>query len=97
VLLRVDNLVKHYPVNQDTFNWQTFKLFSAKNTEKRYVKAVDGVSFDIRRGEIFGVVGESGCGKSSLGKTILQLTSLDKGQIYFSDTNLVNLPLIRKD
>ena len=96
VLLRVDNLVKHYPVNQDTFSWQTFKLFSAKNTEKRYIKAVDGVSFDIKRGEIFGVVGESGCGKSSLGKIILQLTSLDKGQIYFSDKNLVNLPSSEK-
>ena len=71
VLLRVDNLVKHYPVNQDTFSWQSFKLLSAKNIEKRYIKAVDGVSFDIKRGEIFGVVGESGCGKSSLGKTIL--------------------------
>ena len=96
VLLEVNNLVKYYPVNQDTFSWQTFKLFSAKNTEKRYVKAVDDVSFDIKRGEIFGVVGESGCGKSSLGKTILQLTSLDEGQIYFSDKNLVNLPLSEK-
>lgn len=96
VLLEVNNLVKYYPVNQDTFSWQTFKLFSAKNTEKRYVKAVDDVSFDIKRGEIFGVVGESGCGKSSLGKTILQLTSLDEGQIYFSDKNLVNLPSSEK-
>jgi ABC-type oligopeptide transport system ATPase subunit len=91
VLLRVNNLVKHYPVNQNKFSWQTFKLFNAKNSRKKYIKAVDGVSFNIKRGEIFGIVGESGSGKSSLGKTILQLTSLNGGQIYFSDKNLVNL------
>ena len=91
VLLRVNNLVKHYPVNQNKFSWQTFKLFNTKNSRKKYIKAVDGVSFNIKRGEIFGIVGESGSGKSSLGKTILQLTSLNGGQIYFSDKNLVNL------
>jgi oligopeptide/dipeptide ABC transporter ATP-binding protein len=55
-------------------------LFSRKISE---VKAVDGVSLTIRRGETFGLVGESGCGKTTLGKTIIRLFDPDSGKIFF--------------
>src|SRR5512137_741529 len=48
------------------------------------VKAVDGVSFDVRRGETLGLVGESGCGKSTTGRTILQLHRATAGQVFFT-------------
>ena len=56
-----------------------------------YVKAVDGVTFDVHRGETIAVVGESGCGKSSLMKTILGLYKPTKGEIVFDDKNLKDL------
>ncbi len=56
-----------------------------------YVKAVDGVTFDVHRGETIAVVGESGCGKSSLMKTILGLYKPTKGEIIFDDKNLKDL------
>ena len=55
------------------------------------VHAVDGVSFDIKQGETLGLVGESGCGKSTTGRTILQLYKPTSGDVYFKDTNLVKL------
>src|SRR5512137_762291 len=48
------------------------------------VKAVDGVSFDVRRGETMGLVGESGCGKSTTGRVILQLHRATSGQVFFT-------------
>ena len=62
ILLRVDNLVKHFPVLRGVFQRQVGA-----------VHAVDGISFDVHRGETFGLVGESGCGKTTAGRTILQL------------------------
>ncbi len=56
-----------------------------------YVKAVDGVTFDVHRGETIAVVGESGCGKSSLMKTILGLYKPTKGEIIFDNKNLKDL------
>jgi len=56
-----------------------------------YVKAVDGVSFVVKRGEIFGVVGESGCGKTTLGKGILRLLKPTGGHIYFEGKDIVHI------
>ena len=62
VLLSVDKLVKHFPIYRGVFQRQVGA-----------VHAVDGVSFDVYKGETLGLVGESGCGKSTAGRTILQL------------------------
>ncbi|MCH8834338.1 MAG: ABC transporter ATP-binding protein [Proteobacteria bacterium] len=56
-----------------------------------HVKAVDGVSFDIRRGETLGLVGESGCGKTTTGRCILRLERPTAGEIYFDGVNVANL------
>src|SRR5690348_6614308 len=55
------------------------------------VKAVDGVSFDIKKGETFGLVGESGCGKTTTGRTILRLQKATSGQIIFENQDVLKL------
>src|SRR3984885_14394324 len=69
--LRVQNLKTHFPVERGF-------LFKQRVGS---VRAVDGVSFDLRQGEILGLVGESGCGKSTLGRTILQLIRPTEGVV----------------
>ena len=80
VLLEVRNLKKYFPVNDGILS-----------REKRFVKAVDDVSFTVDRGETIGIVGESGCGKSTLGQTILQLQPATSGQILYNGTDLCAL------
>ena len=80
VLLRVDNLVKHFPIYRGVFQRQVGA-----------VHAVDGVSFDVYRGETLGLVGESGCGKSTTGRTILQLYKPTSGSIQFGGVDLAKL------
>jgi len=77
VLLEVRDLVKHFPVGGGFFK-------RAAGT----VRAVDGVSFTLRRGETLGLVGESGCGKTTTGRCILQLERPTSGQIVFEGTDL---------
>ena len=71
-LLRVNNLVKHFPLKSGLLS---------RNAER--VHAVDGVSFDIAHGETLGLVGESGCGKSTTGRCILRLVEPTSGEIWF--------------
>lgn len=59
--------------------------------EKTYVKAVNGVSFKVRRGETLGIVGESGCGKSTMGRSILRLFDITDGKVIFDGTDITAL------
>jgi oligopeptide/dipeptide ABC transporter ATP-binding protein len=75
-LVEVRHLVKHFPVENSN----------------DVLQAVDDVSFDLFRGETLGLVGESGCGKSTVGRCLLRLHEPTSGEILFEGTNIVNLP-----
>ena len=68
-LLRVEDLKIYYPVAGSGFG------------KKEFVKAVDGVTFEVKKGEVFGIVGESGCGKSTLGRGVCELENLTSGHV----------------
>ncbi|TWT32095.1 ABC transporter ATP-binding protein [Blastopirellula retiformator] len=76
-LLQVRDLHVHFPVRKGIFR-----------TVAGYVKAVDGVSFNIYRGQTLGLVGESGCGKTTTGRAIIQLIRPTSGTMHFEDTEL---------
>lgn len=77
VLVKVKDLKMHFPILRGVIQRQVGA-----------VKAVDGISFDIHRGETLGLVGESGCGKSTTGRTILQLYEQTSGHVFFEDKEL---------
>ncbi len=79
-LLAVKNLYKYFPIKGGIIG-----------RTRGYVKAVDGVSFSIRRGETFGLVGESGCGKTTVGRTILRLLEPTSGEVYYDGVNIAKL------
>jgi len=79
-LLVVKNLKKYFPIKSS---------FLKKTVGN--VKAVDGISFKIKRGTTMGLVGESGCGKSTVGKTILRLQDKTEGEVYFNGTEIFSL------
>lgn len=86
VLVRVEGLKKYFPVAQDFLT----RLFTQE--EQKFVRAVDGVSFEIRRGEVFGLAGESGSGKTTVGRLVLNLTEPTEGTVTFDGTDLNTLP-----
>jgi oligopeptide transport system ATP-binding protein len=79
VLVRVEDLQMHFPIYRGVIQRQVGA-----------VRAVDGISFNVKRGETLGLVGESGCGKSTTGRTILQLYRPTAGSVHFEDVDLVH-------
>jgi oligopeptide transport system ATP-binding protein len=79
-LIQIDNLKKYFPITQGFFRRKVGDI-----------KAVDGISFNIYKGETLGLVGESGCGKSTTGRVILQLYPVTAGRILLEGQNLVDL------
>ena len=79
-LIRVHNLKKHFPITAGVFRRQVGT-----------VKAVDGISFDLLPKETLGLVGESGCGKTTAGRTVLHLYTATEGKVYFGQTEVTAL------
>lgn len=75
-LLRVEDLKIYYPVAGSGFG------------KKEFVKAVDGITFEVKKGEVFGIVGESGCGKSALGRGVCKLENLTSGHVYLDGEDI---------
>lgn len=67
------------------------KYFNLKGSRADYLKAVDDISFTVNEGEVLGIVGESGCGKSTMGKTLIQLLTPTEGEILLNGENIANL------
>ncbi len=79
-ILTVEGLKKYFPIRAGVFSRVT-----------GYVKAVDGIDFIIKSGEAYGLVGESGCGKSTAGMTILRMLEPTDGKVFFRDNDLVTM------
>ena len=79
-ILEVKNLKKYFPLTRNFFG-----------KPQTYLRAVDNVSFGVKKGQTIGVVGESGCGKTTLGRTILKLYDSDGGKIWFDGKDLTEI------
>lgn len=80
IILEVKNLKKYFPIERSFFGKPI-----------KFLRAVDNVSFTLERGKTIGIVGESGCGKTTLGRTILKLYDNDGGQILFKGDDITNI------
>jgi oligopeptide transport system ATP-binding protein len=80
-ILEVENVKKYFPIKKGVFSKQVGA-----------VKAVDGVSFQLRKGETLGIVGESGCGKSTMARLIIRLLDVTEGRIKLDGKELTSLP-----
>lgn len=80
-ILEVKNLKKHFPIKAGVFQHVV-----------GHVKSVDGVSFNIKKGQTFGLVGESGCGKTTIGRTILRLTEPTGGEAILNGKDIFKMP-----
>lgn len=79
IILRVDTIKKYFPVK------------SGFGKPRKWLKAVDGVSFKVQSGRVFAIVGESGCGKSTVARLALKLLSLTDGRIFFKGQDIANI------
>ncbi|WKC57899.1 ATP-binding cassette domain-containing protein [Borrelia sp. P9F1] len=82
VILRVENLVQTFTIGEDFLFWKN----------KRKINAVNGISFEVERNKTLGLVGESGCGKSTTLRSIMQLYTPTSGSIYFNGRDITKLP-----
>lgn len=83
-LIKAENLVKWFPI-------RTGILTSFLKKTQIFVRAVDGVSFDVWKGEILGLAGESGCGKTTTGRLLLRLIDPTRGRVYYKGRNIFSL------
>ncbi len=79
-IIEVNNLVKYFPIAKDFLGRPTAHL-----------KAVDGVSFKLHKGKTLGIVGESGCGKTTMGRTVLRLHDVTSGEVWFKGQRISDL------
>lgn len=80
-LLKVEHLKKYYPIEKEWFG----------RSPRQFVKAVDDISFSVQMGETFGLVGESGCGKSTTGRSLLRLIEPTEGRVVFDGQDITAL------
>ena len=83
-IMRVEHLQKYFPVEKNFLE----RMFARR---RHFMRAVDNVSFKVKRGEIFTLAGESGCGKTTTGKLVLRLITPTAGKIFFDNADITNL------